>query len=362
MQPINIAWDECLVPSMAPVPPAVAVKAKKAYGSVIDMVTRLSHVPWVVNAGMNLESHPLSEVPYDLADLLHLVVSQDNSCRYCYGVARTMLRIQGRSDDEVERMETNLVSAESSPAERAALDYARLISRANPRPGPTEESVLRQAGFTQGAVEELALFVACVIFSNRLMTLLAIQPDPIENIPDKWYGALVKPIIRRMMAKGRKHGERTAFAPGENLGMFAATLNAVDGVPRAKALRQTINAAYVSDVLPLRTKLWMTATVGRAVGCPAAEADAVRELQTLGVPGEAVERVLRNLGGPELDPLESRLVQLARESVRYQPKTIQEKTRWATEGLTPAQIVEVAGICSLANGMARMSVLLNRCE
>ena len=360
MQPIDIAWDDCLVPPLAPVPP-VAAQAKKTFGSVIDMVKRVSHVPWVAQACIDLQAHPLSEVPYELADLLHLVVSQDNSCRYCYGVARTMLRISGRSDDEVSRLETNLVSAEASPAERAALEYARLVSRANPRPGPNEESALRTAGYTPGAVEEIALYVACVIIINRLMTLLAIQPDPIEMMPDKWYGTFMKPVIRRMMAKGRRRGPRAPFGPGENTGMFAATLAAVDGVPRAKVLRQAIDSAYASELLPRRTKLWMTATVGRALGCPAAEADSVRELQAEGVAPEAIERVLRNLGGPELDALEARLVPLARESVRYQPKYIQEQVRAATVGLTPAQVVEVAGVCAIANGMARLSVLLNRC-
>lgn len=361
MQPIDIAWDACLVPPVSPMPADVAARAKKAYGSVLDMTKRLSHVPWVVQAGFELDAHPLSEVPYELADLLHLVVSQDNSCRYCYGSARTMLRILGRSDDEVARLETNLASAETSPAEKAALEYARLVSRANPRPGPKEESALREIGFSPGAVEELAVFVTGIVVSNRLMTLLAIQPDPFEQLPDRWYGSLLKPVLRHMMTKGRKRGPRQPFAPGENTGLFASVLDAVDGVPRAKALRRIIDAAYASEILPRKTKLWMTATVGRAVGCPAAEADSVRELTALGFAPEAVERVLRNLGGPEIDALETRLVSLARESVRCQPKFIQERVRAATAGLTPAQVVETAGICAVANGMARLSVLLNRC-
>lgn len=362
MQPISIAWDDCLVPPVEPLPADVAAQAKKTYGAVIDMVKRLAHVPWVAQAGFAIEQQPLADVPYELADLLHLVVSQDNSCRYCYGAARTMLRVMGRSDAEVDRLEANFMSAEASPAERAALEYGRLVSRANPRPGPIEESALRQAGFSPEAIEELALFVANVVVSNRLMTILAVQPDPFEQIPDKWYGGLIKPVMRRVMSKSRRPGPRAPFAPGENTGMFADVLAAIDGVPRAKAIRKVINEAYDSPVLPRRAKMWMTATIGRAVGCPAAETDAVAELRAMGLEAEAIERVLRNLGGPELDDLERRLVPLARESVRYQPKQLQEKVRIATAGFTPAQLVETAGICALANGMARLSVLLNRCE
>ena len=39
----------------------------------------------------SLIANPFTALPPELTDRIHLVVSQDNSCRYCYGTQRAVL-------------------------------------------------------------------------------------------------------------------------------------------------------------------------------------------------------------------------------------------------------------------------------
>ena len=58
---------------------------------------------------------------------------------------------------------------------------------------------------------------------------------------------------------------------------------------------------------------------------------------------------------------EQMLVPFARETVRYQPADIQRRMREVTAGMRPPEIVELAGVVSLANAVGRLSVLLDVC-
>ena len=77
-------------------------------------------------------ANPYTALPPDLIDRIHLVVSQDNSCRYCYGVQRAILRIHGLTDADIERLVRDGQTHDASPAERAAMEFARRVSRADP--------------------------------------------------------------------------------------------------------------------------------------------------------------------------------------------------------------------------------------
>lgn len=80
-----------------------------------------------------VDLHPefalLVHLDLQLGDLIQLVVSQENSCRYCYAAVRSLLRIQGMSEARIQRIEGNLTRADLSPREMAAIAFARAQSR-----------------------------------------------------------------------------------------------------------------------------------------------------------------------------------------------------------------------------------------
>src|SRR4029453_9925643 len=72
--------------------------------------------------------------------------THNTSCRYCYGMHRSLLRIAGHSEADVDRIVRDSMLVDLSPAERIAVDYARRLSRCAPRPDRTDFEKLVAAG------------------------------------------------------------------------------------------------------------------------------------------------------------------------------------------------------------------------
>ena len=97
-------WGECLVPP-AVASPELTAEVRRAMRVVPAWVPRVAPVPWIVRAFAQIATKPWAYAPPELWDLVTLVVSQDNSCRYCYGVQRSLLKILGYRDDMLNRLE-----------------------------------------------------------------------------------------------------------------------------------------------------------------------------------------------------------------------------------------------------------------
>jgi AhpD family alkylhydroperoxidase len=355
---LDVEWAECLVPA-GPVPPALLAEVRRRLRVVPGWLPRLAPCPWVVHAVCGILAHPLAHVPTRLVDFMSLVVSQDNSCRYCYGAQRALLRIHGYREDEIARLERDFHLADVTPAERAAIDFARLLSRADPRPGAREIRHLRDAGLSPAACAEVALAAAASVFQNRLSTLLALPPDrDFESLVERPLFRVVRPLIAWRL---RSVPKRPAPLPEPNDGPCAPIVAALDGSPSARLVRLMIDEAWASAVLPRRTKALVLAVTARALGCEHGVAEARRLLAAEGMPAAEVDGVLATLAAPSLDAREGRLVPLARETAHYQVPVIQRRMREATVGLSPAEIVEAAGTMALANAVCRLSVLLDAC-
>src|SRR5437660_303872 len=223
----DLEWGECIVPAV-PVPPALRAEVRKAVGAVPGWLARLAPSPWLVRALCEIIKHPFAHAPREVCELVALVVSQENSCRYCYGVQRAVFKIFGYRDAYLDALERDAQVSELTPAARAALDFARRLTRATPRPSRADLEARR--------------FVA---------------------------------------AEG--------LAPGQ------------------------------------------------------------------------LDEILANLGSPQLDAREARLVPFARETVRYQPAAVQRRMRELAHGLTAEEIVEAVGVAALANAVCRMSVVIDAC-
>ena len=91
-------------------------------------------------------------------------MSQDNSCRYCYGIQRLMLRVFGVAEARIQRLEQGLLDAEIDPRAKAALEFARRVSRAAPLVSGADAEALLATGWSPIAIRELAFessFTTC---------------------------------------------------------------------------------------------------------------------------------------------------------------------------------------------------------
>jgi alkylhydroperoxidase family enzyme len=350
-------WGECLVPAVA-VDRTVTTKVRRAVGTVPDWLTRLAPVPWLVDALSVFIGKPFAYVRPELSDMIALVVSQDNSCRYCYGIQRTIMRILGHSDERIDRMLRDLHVAGVPAAERAALDFARRVSRANPLPGRNDVEQVVRAGLPPLAVAEVAAIAAAGNFSNRVATLLALPPESLEAAAQTPLFRLVRPLVAWRM---RQRARSPVAPPEPNVGPCRRLVAALGTSPAAHALRAIVDAAWASDVLPRRTKTLVLAVVARAMGCAYGEQESRGLLEADGLAAGDVDEILTTLGSPRLDARERRLVPFARETVRYQPAAIQLRMREVCRDFTAGETLETAGIVALANGVCRLSVVLDAC-
>jgi len=352
-----IEWADCWVPT-APLAPDVAAEVRRQVGFVPQWAHRLGPVPWMVRGFTALNHVRVAHMPLRLWPLVALVVSRDNACRYCYGVTRTLLKVLGHDDAFIDALEREVHLGQLAPAEQAALEFARRISRADPRPTAREIAALRDAGFSRPAIAEIAFDAAATVASNRLSTLLALPSERFVGWADHPVLRLVRPLVAPFV---RVRRAAPVPLPQPNDGPCAAVVAALDGSPAAHVLRQTIDLAMASPILPRRTKLLVLAVVGRALGCRHAEAEARDALAAEGLDGATIGRILADLGSPALDARDALVVPFARETVRYQTAAIQQRTRALAAALPLPEALEVVGIASLANAVCRLSVLLDAC-
>ncbi len=350
-------WGECLVPEAA-TPRELVAEVRREMGVVPGWLSRVAPCPWLVRAFTSSVSKPWAYAPFELWDLIHLTVSQDNSCRYCFGVQRALLKIAGWDDARIARLERDVNLADLTRAERAAVEFARKLSRADPRPRGADVAQLREQGFAPPAVAEIAFAVAAGAFLNRASTFLAL---PIETELERFVDTPMFHLMRPVMAWRLRKRRQSPGAPPRNEGIGATVVAALGDSPSARIVRRIVDDAWSSPIVPRRTKALVLAVVAKALGCVAMERDARALLEVDGLTAADVDEVLANLGSPALDPREALLVPFARETVRYQSADIQRRVVAVTRAMTPEERLEVVGVLALANALCRLSVLLDAC-
>lgn len=353
-----IEWESCL---LEPVRNREAERyLRRAIGIVPPGAYYFLDSPWVTRATATLDvSHiPLLHVSPKIAGLVSLVVSQDNSCRYCYAATRSIMKILGIPEARIRGLEENFLSADISEAEKRAMEFARCVSRATPMATCTEAAPLIEAGFSPDGVKEIAAYTAVNVFFNRVATLPALPSDALEELPQRWFVRLFRPLIARSL-RPRRATRPEPLRPEQRQGPFAEIVNALDGLPAAPRLRAVIDDAFASTVLSRRVTALVFAVVARGLGCPLSEAEAVRLLDHEGVDAEAVNQVLAHLSGPNLDPSERAAAALARETIWYRSAQLQRYARSVRPLFTRQQFVELIGMAGLANALCRLSVAVD---
>jgi alkylhydroperoxidase family enzyme len=349
-----IEWEACL---LEPLRDADAERQlRKELGSLPPAARYFADPPWVTRAAARLDiALPTRHLAPELVEMIALVVSQDNACRYCYEATRLLMKVLGFPDRRIRRLEEDLLGGELSAAEQAALQFARCISRATPLATCESGRPLLDAGFSIEAVKEVAVLAATNTFLNRLSTLPALPPSD-WDFGRRWYMRLLRPLIARQL-RPRRATAPVHLRATERTGPFAPIVVALDGLPVAPRLRAIIDDAWGSPVLPRRTKALVFAVVARGIGCPRSECEAVELLVETGLTRERVADALAHLGSPDLGPAESAAASLARESIWYQPALVQRHARAVRDAFTRQEFVELIGLAALANMLCRLSVI-----
>lgn len=351
---LTVPWEECVLPARRD--PDLESFVKRETGVASPATPYLAACPWLVRAMVRLsfDRRLLVRLELELAELIALVVSQDQSCRFCYAASRAMLRIHGMSEARVEALEAKLGGTELTARQNAALAFARRMSRSAPLVGERDRRQLAEAGFDAEEIREIAYVVAYMVLANRVATISAIPPYGLEKMPDSWLVRLMRPLISRTLAAHAGKGEpASGAAPGE--GPHAIVIEAFRGSPIAPALAQALAEAWGSPILTRRCKALLFAVVAQALQCRFSAAAIGPVLRAEGLaPGE-IEQVLSHLDSPALTPAERSLLGFARETVWYQPAQIQRRARSLRGKLSDEELTEAIGVLAFANALCRLA-------
>jgi AhpD family alkylhydroperoxidase len=349
----QVAWNHCL---LEPTPDRQAeAELRRNIGSAPSWVRYYLSCPWLPKAAIQfgIENSLLVHLDFPTVEILSLVVSQENSCRYCYAVTRMQLRMLGMSEERVQQLEQRLATGQLEPKIGEAVRFARRMSRCAPLVTRADLEPLRAAGYSDCEIPELAFVVACTGFFNRISTIPALPPQSWEQLADRWFIRLFRPLVARTIRGWRKRGEPVSFSRAPQ-GPFAALLLQFAGSPIGLVLASALDDLWASRILSPRCKALMFAVIGRGMGSDDSPQEVMQVLQAEGVSPATAHQILAHPGGADLDPNESALLAFARDSIWYEPIQIQRRARELRERFSVAQIVEAIGVVSLANAICRL--------
>ena len=330
----------------------------EVFGMVPGCLRRTAPLPWLRRAYFDWSRTPGTSLSEGQIELAAFVTSQENACRYCYGIARTRLRMLGFTEEMVDRVEKNARLAEADPEERELVRFCRNLARSRPRPSRAARATLESVGFSPLQTVELAWVTATASFCNRVSTLLAVPPEleMEQNAPKKSLWSSLKAWLPGPELPSLAPA---VYPPPTATGMLGEIVAVLEGSPAAAVFEGTIQAALTTSVLPRRTICLMFAVVAHTLGSKLCARAAAEELEREGFPRSALDEALSTLGSRALDDVEVRLLPWTRDTVWMpeQPKRIQEKTR-PLQDLGDRRLLEAVGIAALANSTVRLAMLL----
>lgn len=349
-----MAWGEPIVPVVRDA--AWEAEVKAGIGMVPDLLLRVSPSPWLRTACLNWPRIPAEHIPQDLADIAALVTAQENACRYCYGVARSFLRIFGRSEKEIAKLERAMQFAELDEQQRIYIRFCRNLARSNPRPPKTERDKLVSMGFSETQIREVAFLVANYCFMNRVATFISTTPMyQIEKMADSLVGRIMRPLIRHQM---KKTTWRDIPPLRGDAGSFPGVVKALTGSAGASVINDGLREAFQSEILSKELKILMFAVVARSLQCRFCQDESRRLAVQIGLSEQAFDHALTSLSHPGLQEDEAKILAWTRETIHYDSRAIQNLNRQLVREIDPVRLVDAIGIAALANAVVRLAVIL----
>ena len=287
-----------------------------------------------------------------------LVVSQENSCRYCYAMLRMMLRLFGVSEARMQELEQHLAdSRELSPRLLAAVRFTRIVNRGNPLHGSAEREALAQTAFSADEIKQLAFLVVSMGMMNRFCTAVALAPQFVESMSSHWLLGIIHPLASRLLQHLPKPRLPSASAQ-QVLPRFPALVDVYAGSPIARLLEDTLADMWLSQTLGPRDKLLIIATITQGIHCNMCRAEVTRLAAAEGLEAEALFTAIAHLDSAALTEKERVMLEFARESLWYQPQKLQLRAQALHRMVGTSVFVEMLGVVIIANMFTRLAATM----
>jgi uncharacterized peroxidase-related enzyme len=110
-------------------------------------------------------------------EMIAVVVSAINHCHYCLTAHGAAVRYRSKDPVLGDTVEHNYRAASISPKQKAMLDFAVKLTEAPDKIEDSDRGLLRQAGFSDRDIWDIAAVAAFFNMSNRLASAVEMRPN-----------------------------------------------------------------------------------------------------------------------------------------------------------------------------------------
>jgi uncharacterized peroxidase-related enzyme len=197
-----VTWIETIEPEDAEGKIAdLYQRVRNTDGGVDNILQAHSLRPSTLEGHMSLYKavlhHPANQLPAWFREALGVFVSQLNKCQYCVdhhaAGMRRLIADEQRADATMEALQSGNWGDVFKASQRAALAYARVLTRDPGSIDPLEVEDLRAAGWNDGEILEINQVVAYFAYANRTVLGLGVEAGgetlglaPVAGDEDDW--------------------------------------------------------------------------------------------------------------------------------------------------------------------------------
>lgn len=176
------------VPSLADMPEDIRARieaVQEKSGFVPNVFLTLAHRPDEFRAFFAYHD-ALMDRPGNLTkaerEMIVVATSNANECQYCVVAHGAILRIRAKNPLIADQVAVNYRKADITPRQKVMLDFAMLVSARAQEVGDEDFAALREHGFDDDDIWDIAAIAAFFGMSNRLANVTSMRPN------DEFYG------------------------------------------------------------------------------------------------------------------------------------------------------------------------------
>jgi uncharacterized peroxidase-related enzyme len=110
-------------------------------------------------------------------EMIVVATSGANHCQYCVVAHGAILRVRAKHPLLADQVAVNYRKADITPRQKAMLDFAMKVALASHEIQDADLDALRQAGFADEDIWDIAAIAAFFALSNRMANFTAMRPN-----------------------------------------------------------------------------------------------------------------------------------------------------------------------------------------
>jgi 4-carboxymuconolactone decarboxylase len=182
-EPADVAISRFPIPKLEDMPEDIRARiaaVQEKSGFIPNVFLALAHRPDEFRAFFAYHD-ALMEKPGNLTkaerEMIVVATSAANQCQYCVIAHGAILRIRAKNPLLADQVATNYRKADLTLRQKAMLDFAMKVSASAHRVGEADFDILKQHGFDEADIWDIAGISAFFGMSNRIANVSNMRPN-----------------------------------------------------------------------------------------------------------------------------------------------------------------------------------------